>query len=167
MFGASNVRPQEPISPRERNYGEPSDSSISHARGASQCAMAGCAQHSHESAKVRGGASNRRPEIPGPDPSSPARPRGAARQRCGCDRQSALRGACPCWSACVLRAALERGFLLGQRVLVLNASYEPLQLVSTRRAIVLLLQEKAEVIEATEQRLRAHSLFLDIPHVIR
>jgi 5-methylcytosine-specific restriction endonuclease McrA len=62
---------------------------------------------------------------------------------------------------------LERGFLLGQRVLVLNASYEPLQLVSTRRAIVLLLQEKAEVIEATEQRLRAQSLFLDIPLVIR
>jgi len=56
---------------------------------------------------------------------------------------------------------------LGQRVLVLNASYEPLQLVSTRRAIVLLLQEKAEVIEATEQRLRAQSLFLDIPLVIR
>ena len=56
---------------------------------------------------------------------------------------------------------------MGQRVLVLNASYEPLQLVSTRRAIVLLLQEKAEVIEATEQRLRAQSLFLDIPLVIR
>ena len=56
---------------------------------------------------------------------------------------------------------------MGQRVLVLNASYEPIQLVSTRRAIVLLLQEKAEVIESTEQRLRAQSLFLDIPLVIR
>jgi 5-methylcytosine-specific restriction endonuclease McrA len=56
---------------------------------------------------------------------------------------------------------------LGQRVLVLNASYEPLQLVSARRAIVLLLQEKAELVEATEQRLRAAGFFLDVPLVIR
>ena len=56
---------------------------------------------------------------------------------------------------------------MGQRVLVLNASYEPLQLISTRRAIVLLLQEKAELIEATEQRLRAQGFYLDIPLVIR
>ena len=56
---------------------------------------------------------------------------------------------------------------MGQRVLVLNASYEPLQLISTRRAIVLLLQEKAELVEATEQRLRAQGFYLDIPLVIR
>ena len=56
---------------------------------------------------------------------------------------------------------------LGQRVLVLNASYEPLQLISIRRAIVLLLQEKAELIEATEQRLRARAISLEVPLVIR
>jgi 5-methylcytosine-specific restriction endonuclease McrA len=56
---------------------------------------------------------------------------------------------------------------LGQRVLVLNASYEPLQLISIRRAVVLLLQEKAELVEATEQRLRAQGLSLEIPLVIR
>lgn len=56
---------------------------------------------------------------------------------------------------------------LGQRVLVLNASYEPLQLVSIRRAIVLLLQEKAELIEAAEQRLRARNFSLEVPVVIR
>jgi 5-methylcytosine-specific restriction endonuclease McrA len=57
--------------------------------------------------------------------------------------------------------------LLGQRVLVLNASYEPLQLISIRRAIVLLLQEKAELIEAAEQRLRARSVSFEVPLVIR
>jgi 5-methylcytosine-specific restriction endonuclease McrA len=56
---------------------------------------------------------------------------------------------------------------LSCRVLVLNASYEPLQIISVRRAIVLLLQEKAELIEAAEQRLRAASMALDMPLVIR
>jgi 5-methylcytosine-specific restriction endonuclease McrA len=56
---------------------------------------------------------------------------------------------------------------LGQRVLVLNASYEPLQLISIRRAIVLLLQDKAELVEAAEQRLRAQGFSLEIPVVIR
>jgi 5-methylcytosine-specific restriction endonuclease McrA len=56
---------------------------------------------------------------------------------------------------------------LGQRVLVLNASYEPLQLVSVRRAVILLLQEKAEVVEAARQQLRARALSLDVPLVIR
>jgi 5-methylcytosine-specific restriction endonuclease McrA len=56
---------------------------------------------------------------------------------------------------------------VGQRVLVLNASYEPLQLVPVRRAVVLLLQEKAELVEATEQKLRARSIAFDVPIVIR
>lgn len=54
-----------------------------------------------------------------------------------------------------------------QRVLVLNASYEPLQIISVRRALVLLLQEKAELVEAAEQQLRACYLVLDVPLVIR
>lgn len=53
------------------------------------------------------------------------------------------------------------------RVLVLNASYEPLQIISVRRAIVLLLQEKAELIEAAEQQLRAAAMSMDVPLVIR
>lgn len=40
-------------------------------------------------------------------------------------------------------------------VLVLSASYEPLRLVPMRRAIVLLLQCKAELVEAAMQRLWA------------
>ncbi len=56
---------------------------------------------------------------------------------------------------------------MSPRVLVLNASYEPLQIISVRRAVILLLQEKAELIEAAEQRLRACSFSIDAPLVIR
>lgn len=56
---------------------------------------------------------------------------------------------------------------MSQRVLVLNASYEPLQLISVRRAVILLLQEKAEVVEAARQQLRARAIALDVPLVIR
>ena len=52
-------------------------------------------------------------------------------------------------------------------VLVLNASYEPLHVVSTRRAVILLLKEKAEVVEASEQLLRSERLGLKKPLVIR
>jgi len=52
-------------------------------------------------------------------------------------------------------------------VLVLNATYEPLSVVSVRRAIVLLLKEKAELLEAAEQEIRAASYSLPMPLVIR
>lgn len=52
-------------------------------------------------------------------------------------------------------------------VLVLNASYEPLSVISVRRAIVLLLKDKAEIIEATEKQVRAASFSLPVPLVIR
>ena len=52
-------------------------------------------------------------------------------------------------------------------VLVLNATYEPLNVIPLRRAILLLLKEKAEVVEATRERLRAERLDLEVPSVIR
>ena len=52
-------------------------------------------------------------------------------------------------------------------VLLLNASYEPLQVVSLRRAIVLLLKEKAEIVEADGAELHSGSLVLPKPSVIR
>ncbi len=52
-------------------------------------------------------------------------------------------------------------------VLVLNASFEPLSVVSIQRAIVLLLKEKAEVVEAAEAVLRSEHLTLPVPLVIR
>lgn len=52
-------------------------------------------------------------------------------------------------------------------VLVLNASYEPLNVVSVRRAVILLLKDKAELVEAVEAVLRAERLALPTPSVIR
>lgn len=52
-------------------------------------------------------------------------------------------------------------------VLVLNASYEPLHVVSVRRAVVLLLTEKAQLVEAAEATLRSERLILPLPLVIR
>ena len=52
-------------------------------------------------------------------------------------------------------------------VLVLNATYEPLNVVSVRRAVLLLLKEKAEIIEAAEAWWRSERLALQVPLVIR
>ena len=53
------------------------------------------------------------------------------------------------------------------RVLVLNATFEPLSVVSVRRAVVLLLKEKAEIVEAAEAELRSEHLSIPTPLVIR
>lgn len=52
-------------------------------------------------------------------------------------------------------------------VLVLNATYEPLNVVSVRRAVLLLLKEKAEIVEAAEAWLRSEQVALPVPLVIR
>lgn len=52
-------------------------------------------------------------------------------------------------------------------VLVLNASYEPLSVVSVRRAVVLLLKDKAQIVEAAGQVLRSERHSLPVPLVIR
>ena len=54
-----------------------------------------------------------------------------------------------------------------ERVLVLNASYEPLNVCSLRRAHVLVWKGKAEVIESHGQPLRSSSSTFTRPHVIR
>jgi 5-methylcytosine-specific restriction endonuclease McrA len=53
------------------------------------------------------------------------------------------------------------------QVLVLNATYEPLSVVSIKRAVVLLLKEKAELVEAAEAWLRSENLSIPVPLVIR
>ena len=52
-------------------------------------------------------------------------------------------------------------------VLVLNASMEPLSIVPTRRAVVLTLTEKAEVVHEDGRWLRSESLRLRAPTVVR
>lgn len=53
------------------------------------------------------------------------------------------------------------------RALLLNASYEPLCVVPTRRAVVLVLTAKAVVLEATDRSLHSERLTLSEPLVIR
>jgi 5-methylcytosine-specific restriction endonuclease McrA len=51
--------------------------------------------------------------------------------------------------------------------LVLNATYEPLCVVSLRRAVVLVLAEKAVVLEATSDVMHSERLAVPIPTVVR
>lgn len=53
------------------------------------------------------------------------------------------------------------------QVLVLNASYEPLRLVPLKKAVLLLLREKAELVDAAEELLRAQGFVTPRPLVIR
>jgi 5-methylcytosine-specific restriction endonuclease McrA len=53
------------------------------------------------------------------------------------------------------------------QALVLNASYEPLCLVSTRRALLLALERKAEVLHDTGRVFRSERLVLVEPSVVR
>lgn len=53
------------------------------------------------------------------------------------------------------------------RSLVLNASYEPLGVVSARRAVVLVLKQKAEMVERDGAVMRSEKLSVPIPAVVR
>ncbi|MGH2740698.1 MAG: HNH endonuclease [Actinomycetota bacterium] len=53
------------------------------------------------------------------------------------------------------------------RSLVLNASYEPLAVVAARRAIVLVLKEKANVVESNGMVFRSERLTITAPSVVR
>jgi 5-methylcytosine-specific restriction endonuclease McrA len=54
-----------------------------------------------------------------------------------------------------------------KQVLVLNASYEPLNVTTVRRAHVLVFKGKAEVLEALDQSLHSATDTYPWPHVIR
>jgi 5-methylcytosine-specific restriction endonuclease McrA len=53
------------------------------------------------------------------------------------------------------------------RSLVLNATYEPLSVVSERRAVVLVLSDKAHVLHETGAVLHSEKLSLPVPSVVR
>ena len=53
------------------------------------------------------------------------------------------------------------------QALVLNATYEPLCVVPTRRALMLLLDEKAELLHPTDRVFRSERLALPEPSVVR
>jgi 5-methylcytosine-specific restriction endonuclease McrA len=52
-------------------------------------------------------------------------------------------------------------------VLVLNATYEPINVCTVRRAVVLLLKQKAEILERASWELRGEKTSLPRPMVIR
>lgn len=52
-------------------------------------------------------------------------------------------------------------------VLVLNQNYEPLNVCNVRRALVLLLRGKAEVVEASDEELHSSRMSIRLPSVIR
>src|SRR6202167_6072008 len=71
----------------------------------------------------------------------------------------------PAWSAS-LPEHQRRGREVG-RVLVLNATYEPVNVCTVRRAVVLLLKDKAELIEHSDWQLHSATTTMDRPVVIR
>ncbi|MCS6773267.1 MAG: HNH endonuclease [Anaerolineae bacterium] len=52
-------------------------------------------------------------------------------------------------------------------MLVLNATYEPLSVVSIARALHLVLENRAEVIEASDAQIHSARMSLPVPQVIR
>jgi 5-methylcytosine-specific restriction endonuclease McrA len=53
------------------------------------------------------------------------------------------------------------------RALILNASFEPLCVVSTRRALVLVLSDKAELLHATDRQFHSERVTFPEPSVVR
>jgi len=53
------------------------------------------------------------------------------------------------------------------KALVLNATYEPLCVVPVRRAVILVLKEKAEILHASDRELRSERSSIPVPSVIR
>jgi hypothetical protein len=53
------------------------------------------------------------------------------------------------------------------RSLVLNATFEPLAVVTARRAVVLILKEKAEILESNGMVFRSEKLSIPAPSVVR
>ena len=54
-----------------------------------------------------------------------------------------------------------------ESVLLLNASYEPLQTISVQRAVNLMLAEKAQAVEGIARRLRTVRRVFEVPSVLR
>lgn len=54
-----------------------------------------------------------------------------------------------------------------EQILVLNSTYEPLQVISWKRAVRMLFQEKVEVLEEYEREIRSVYLSLRVPSVLR
>lgn len=56
---------------------------------------------------------------------------------------------------------------LAERALILNATFEPISVVSARRALVLVLASRAELIEESAGRVKSEHLEIAVPSVVR
>jgi 5-methylcytosine-specific restriction endonuclease McrA len=70
-------------------------------------------------------------------------------------------------AASALRGASDSTRARSGRVLVLNATFEPINVCTVRRAAVLVLKDKAEVLENSRDALRSERMSLQRPTVIR
>lgn len=61
----------------------------------------------------------------------------------------------------------QKGECAFENVLLLNASFEPLNVINWRKALKLLVLEKVEVIEETDARVHSVSFSMKIPSVVR
>lgn len=52
-------------------------------------------------------------------------------------------------------------------VLLLNASYDPLRIISLKRAVILVMQDKAEILEESDAMVRSEKLSFQAPSVIK
>lgn len=58
--------------------------------------------------------------------------------------------------------------LLNRQVLILNRSYEPMNLISARKAVLLMYLGKVEIIETVQQlQIRSISMSLPMPSIVR
>lgn len=56
---------------------------------------------------------------------------------------------------------------MSDKVLVLNATYEPLNVCTARRAIVLMLKQKAEAVETSGRVFHSAENTFELPNVIK
>ena len=57
--------------------------------------------------------------------------------------------------------------MMSKKVLLLNQNYEPMSVVTAKKAIILLYLQKVEIIEARAQLVRSQYLALPLPSVVR
>ena len=73
----------------------------------------------------------------------------------------------PGLKSCVGSSAKARSIV--ERVLLLNATFEPLRLVSVRRAVLLLIEQRAEPVHVDEESvvMNSPSISITVPSVVR
>ena len=57
--------------------------------------------------------------------------------------------------------------LLNKKVLLLNSSYEPITILNTKRAIIMIVLNKAEIIKKTSNNIHSEKITLPLPCVIK